>query len=126
MKSNDEQYIPDGEWEGFYSYSGKGIKHAMSCFFTFRNGQISGKGSDDIGNYEWNGHYTESLEITLTKTYTEHSVHYKGDADENGIWGNWVVLWTTGGFHLWPIKQNGNIREHETQNIVQEELQLYL
>jgi hypothetical protein len=49
----------------------------------------------------------------LTKTYVgAHSVFYCGQADENGIWGKWKIMWMTGEFHIWP-KKNGAHRETE-------------
>ena len=34
-------------------------------------------------------------------------IHYKGDIDENGIWGIWDNGDIKGGFHIWPIRKDG-------------------
>ena len=41
----------------------------------------------------------------MTKIYHTHTIDYKGDIDENGIWGIWDNGEIKGGFHIWPIKK---------------------
>ena len=108
MSNDNKKYIPDGEWKGFYTYTSQNVKHHMSCYFTFSKGVINGTGNDDVGNYTWTGSYDDGLNIVLTKSYARHQVFYKGYADENGIWGNWKIIKSSGGFHLWPVKQDAD------------------
>lgn len=115
-----KQFIPNGEWEGFYIYSSKKGEHKMNCFFLFEDGKIKGYGSDDIGNFEWDGYYDEELNINMIKMYSRHTVNYKGYADENGIWGTWIILrLSKGGFHIWPKKNIKNkLRFERKQNFI--------
>ncbi len=111
MNSN---FIPDGEWQGFYFYSFDKSEHKMNCTLRFLNGLIQGIGIDDINPFSFNGKYTESLNIELIKSYSSHEVIYTGCADENGIWGKWKLYdGTNGGFHIWPTKENSDSLENE-------------
>lgn len=104
MKTQETHPLfPSGDWEGFYSYY-SGDKHSMQCSFSFCNGILTGSGRDDVGSFRWKGVYNKDiLSCTMTKFYSSHTVFYKGEVDENGIWGNWDIrgVWR-GGFHLWP------------------------
>jgi hypothetical protein len=118
LNKSNEQFIPDGEWQGYYNYPSNGIENAMNCFFIFKDRTITGHGSDDIGYYTWNGNYDEDLNVLMIKHYSTHAVKYTGYADENGIWGDWKIFNTAGGFHLWPIKSDDEVmEEHEAENI---------
>jgi hypothetical protein len=105
----EEQHplFPSGPWAGFYVYHGSSERHLMACALHFSEGRIEGTGSDDIDFFTWSGTYdTETLQGHFRKTYASHIIYYRGDVDENGIWGNWrdgVPSGYTGGFHLWPV-----------------------
>ena len=73
----------------------------LSMTLDFCNGTVTGSGFDPVGGYTWTGGYDLKAETCrLTKTYLGgHSVEYSGYADENGIWGKWKLLGTTGDFH---------------------------
>lgn len=105
--------LPSGEWEGFYCYNYSPRQHKMSIELLFANSIVSGFGVDDVSAFTWEGMYDiEDFKIQMTKSYLSHEVEYKGDIDENGIWGTWQIgnpssgLLTvmTGGFHIWPKK----------------------
>jgi hypothetical protein len=75
----------------------------MRFHLTFCENIITGRGSDDIGHFSWEGNYnTQSMTVNMTKFYLTHEVHYQGWIDENGIWGNWNIGACKGGFHIWP------------------------
>ena len=107
--SEQHPFFPSGEWEGFYNYGSRNDKGNMATILNFSNGVISGSGSDPVGSFEWKGQYdTKSETCYMVKKYTGmHSVYYKGQADENGIWGTWIIHANlTGGFHIWPKKKS--------------------
>jgi hypothetical protein len=101
--------LVNGAWEGFFLQDDN--KHPMSCHFTFFNGIINGRSEDEVGKAIWRGSYdTQTLKVEMTKNYSGHSVEYSGYADENGIWGKWIIdhilIKLSGGFHIWPLRKN--------------------
>ncbi len=143
MKKEDletHQFLPSGEWEGFYCYNDTPAQHKMFIELTFKEGKISGSGTDDVAPFTWKGDYDlNSFKIRMMKTYPTHQIYYKGDADENGIWGMWEDLTDLskqfspemiqklkevfkdkirGGFHIWPKKQGSE----ENANALEEEI----
>lgn len=134
MKTNDKNspqktethpLLPSGEWEGFYCYRQNSAQHKMFIELLFSNSRVSGSGSDDVAPFIWKGTYDlETFKIQMNKHYSTHTVFYKGDIDENGIWGIWEIAYDyskipselvdsikgalkqhiTGGFHIWPKK----------------------
>jgi hypothetical protein len=114
--------FPSGEWEGFYTYAtGPGEdRHDMHLMLNFKDNLVTGSGGDDVGSFSWKGSYNkEQLECKMTKRYSTHSVFYKGQADENGIWGLWEMEWLKGGFHIWPKASSQN-EEAEELAVVEE------
>lgn len=107
--SEQHPYFPSGIWEGFYLY-GSGAsahRHMMSFRLDFKDGKVTGSGSDDVGAFAWVGVYdATSMSVTLIKSYASHQVGYKGMADDSGIYGSWQMPMIRGGFHIWP-KQGG-------------------
>lgn len=98
-------HLPSGKWEGFYTYQlgPDSEKHNMRFHLTFKDGDITGKGADDVGHFTWKGDYNlEGMTATIIKAYPTHEVNYQGWIDENGIWGNWNIHAFKGGFHIWP------------------------
>lgn len=146
MKSKNNEthhFLPSGEWEGFYCYSNSPQQHKMSISLNFSNLKVSGSGTDDVGSFKWNGNYNlEDFKIKMVKTYPTHPINYKGDIDENGIWGMWdnpedlsffdeyspafkqqVKAMTFGGFHIWP-KAVGSESKEEMREEVKESKKL--
>jgi hypothetical protein len=77
----------------------------MDLILEFRDGIVTGEGSDGIGRFGIDGSYTEStMECSWIKTYIgKHSVSYTGYREGKGIWGTWSILQSRGGFQIWPI-----------------------
>lgn len=119
------EFLPSGEWEGFYCYNNSPLQHKMSVQLRFSNNRITGSGVDDIEPFTWSGNYDlDDFKSTKTKIYSKHKILYKGDIDENGIWGIWenaedfsgiapefvemakrlLKDKIKGGFHIWPKK----------------------
>lgn len=115
--------LPGGQWEGFYNYHGNTQKHKMDIDLNFSNLSISGSGVDDVGTFIWDGKYDLTVyKGKLVKQYQTHKVHYNGSIDENGIWGIWELFMDfytlSGGFHIWPKKQNQDIESISTKEEV--------
>lgn len=126
-RQEDHPLFPSGEWEGFYTYAmgARADQHKMHFLLSFKENKVSGSGADDVGSFYWEGSYSkERMDCVMTKYYPTHSVFYKGQVDENGIWGTWEISFYTGGFHIWPkaqqenqeaqalaIKEESNVRE---------------
>jgi hypothetical protein len=124
MKSTEQHpYFPSGDWEGFYKDPRGGRpKGEMSMTLDFANGMVTGSGSDPVGVYTWTGTYdTKAETCQLRKTYEgAHSVEYSGYADENGIWGKWKIMRTTGEFHIWPKKRGEGEDSEQVKEAVNE------
>ncbi len=88
----------------------------MDLVLTFVNRHISGDGRDDIGMFLVAGRFDDtSGECYWTKTYIgAHDVYYRGFREGEGIWGLWELPNDSGGFHIWPLGEEGREQEHET------------
>lgn len=140
MKSTDNEthhFLPSGEWEGFYCYSNETVQHKMSIELSFANSVVSGSGIDDINSFKWSGNYNlEQFKISMVKKYATHIINYKGDIDENGIWGLWdnpedisffndyppaflnkIKAMTHGGFHIWPKTAKSESKEEIREEV---------
>lgn len=128
-KLESHPFLPSGEWEGFYCYHNNMQQHKMATNLRFINSSITGSGTDDVAPFSWSGTYDmKTFKLSTRKVYSTHQFIYKGDIDENGIWGIWESapasndnprLFTfkmTGGFHIWP-KQLGS---ESNQNAIEE------
>ena len=108
-----------GGWQGFYTYAqGPGAdKNPMAFILEFKDGIILGSGSDPVGAFSWRGTYdVDQMTCIIIKSYLgKHEVFYEGNVDENGIWGMWKIMWTSGGFHIWP-------KGHENENALKEQM----
>lgn len=122
--SETHPLFPSGDWEGFFTYAqGPGARQFRKyCTFTFFNKIVMGGGSDEVGEFAWKGTYdTEELWCNMTKYYATHTVQYAGNVDENGIWGKWNIRgFTSGWFHLWPVKGEEATAMAEATSDVQE------
>ncbi|MBT34366.1 MAG: hypothetical protein CMO01_32275 [Thalassobius sp.] len=135
QNTESHHLLPSGEWEGFYCYSNSPEQHKMAIELSFSNKVVSGSGEDDVAPFTWDGNYNlDTFIIKMIKTYATHKISYKGDIDENGIWGIWEDLTDLsgmldpetikyilekfsdkikGGFHIWPKKQKSESNQEE-------------
>ena len=96
-----------GEWKGYYMQNGG--KNDMDTFFTFnQDGQISGKGKDNIGSYTILGIMKENDTFEFTKQYVgAHSVTYTGSikwVDEQPLMeGEWKIGSASDKFFFNPV-----------------------
>jgi len=137
--------LPSGEWEGFYCYHHDPEQHKMMIDLTFLNSIVTGMGVDDVAPFTWKGKYDlAKFKIDMTKSYSTHSVFYKGDIDENGIWGLWEILHDyskyppfmvdaikeiakdsiQGGFHIWPKKNSISSTNTAEKEVIESSLKL--
>jgi hypothetical protein len=96
-----------GPWTGFYTYA-NGRRERMDLSLTFKQGLVTGAGTDPVGIFTIEGEYdAETNNVFWIKTYPgAHAVFYKGCRDNRGIWGTWSIgSWSHGGFHIWPKGQ---------------------
>ena len=94
----------------------------MDLLLTFANGNMSGDGVDDVGQFLIKGRYdAASRECYWTKTYVgAHDVFYRGFREGKGIGGTWeITIQYHGGFHIWP-RQAGE-GEARTETAAMEE-----
>jgi len=117
MTSEQHPYFPSGVWEGHYNYMAgpSAHRHPMSFHLDFKDGRVTGTGSDDVGVFSWDGEYdTENMSCRMVKAYPTHPVLYDGRADESGIYGQWKIHdGLSGGFHIWPRKGGEAVEEEE-------------
>jgi hypothetical protein len=82
----------------------------MTLTLTFQKGEITGSGSDWIGEFAVQGRYdVESGKCQFAKLYKgKYDVYYQGFNEGKGIWGKWETppviepALQRGGFHIWP------------------------
>ena len=113
-----EDDFTSGPWTGFYNYS-NGRRERMDLSLTFKQGVVTGAGTDPVGPFTIQGKYDpETNDIHWTKTYPgRHDVSYRGCRDSRGIWGTWELPWgARGGFHIWPKGQGeGAVEKAEAE-----------
>ncbi len=139
-KEEMDPFLPSGAWDGFYCYRENPNQHQMEITLSFKNGVVAGSGVDDVASFTWKGAYDlKTYKVYMTKFYKTHKVYYKGDIDENGIWGTWKLNTSNqsfpedinpffvqaynylcnGGFHIWPSKQGRDEIAQEASNQVE-------
>ena len=81
----------------------------MALQLAFKEGCLSGIGSDYVGEFTLRGRYcVDGGECHWIKKYVgQHDVWYRGFNEGRGIWGTWgldafQVAPASGGFHIWP------------------------
>ncbi len=102
--------FPSGPWTGFYLQYWLPGRHETNVSLTFRQGQLTGWGSDVVGTYTVDGAYDRATgACQWTKQYDgKHAVGYRGVNEGHGIWGVWQIpqmlglFVDRGGFHIWP------------------------
>lgn len=100
-----EQYLPTGEWRGFYLEWHRSDRGWMHLYLAFEAGRIVGEGTDYVGPWTAMGRYdVESGCCQWTKQYVgKHKVQYEGNGGPDGIRGRWRInLVGSGDFHIWP------------------------
>jgi hypothetical protein len=102
--------FPSGPWTGFYNYGRGTRKHRMDLVLSFAAHKLSGDGSDDLGRFVVSGQFDDTNgECYWTKTYIGgHAVYYRGFREGRGIWGLWELPTESGGFHIWPLGEQGD------------------
>src|SRR5688572_4115690 len=92
-----------GPWTGYYQQHGR--NWAQDLDLSFRDGVMSGAGTDELGAFTvWGRYDVATREASWTKCYPDsHIVHYRGFREGKGIWGVWEIpAYQRSGFHIWP------------------------
>ena len=94
-------------WSGRFEQGGVWNEMYIDHMVTDRNGQLTGKGSDAIGQFSVMGNLTGANIIYFEKKYDgQHSVFYRGQGDQHNMFrGQWEIPNNCGGnFELkWNI-----------------------
>lgn len=109
--------LPTGEWNGYYLESHRPRRGWMHLYLNFRDGVISGEGTDYVGPWHIRGSYDlRNHQCSWVKQYLgKHQVDYHGTIGNEGIMGNWFIASFTGEFHIWP-RSMGYLNELYLQN----------
>jgi hypothetical protein len=118
--------FPSGPWQGFFLQWWFRGRQPTSMRLSWRDGDLTGTGSDWVGPYTIEGQYDrESGRCAWTKQYLgKHSVCYRGVNDGRGIWGVWEIrllgglYLDRGGFHIWPEGTDVSAESDETEHIL--------
>jgi hypothetical protein len=102
--------FPSGAWTGFYLQYWLPGRHTTDLTLDFREGTLTGTGSDHVGPYTIDGTYdVRTGQCAWNKQYVgRHCVAYRGVNEGQGIWGVWELKQLGGlltdrdGFHIWP------------------------
>lgn len=94
-----------GPWVGFWVQDLE--RGSMRLALRFHGDALEGSGSDAIGTFTIQGHYTpESEAVAFTKWYLRDSIEYAGTWDGTMIAGRWQIgrqrILDEGGFEIWP------------------------
>jgi len=105
LNTETDSRFPSGPWFGFYRQDGEQSRQRFSL--TFRDGRITGGGTDPVSPFRVDGTYdVASGAVRITKSYMQYKVYYNGSNDGDGICGLWEIPsgFTTdsGEFHIWP------------------------
>jgi|HubBroStandDraft_1064217.scaffolds.fasta_scaffold369219_2 hypothetical protein len=113
-----EHQFPSGPWVGFYVYSQRSRKYMMDLVLEFKNSIMTGDGADGIGYFTISGNYSaQNGECSWVKRYVgRHAVNYQGFREGKGIWGNWTLITSKGGFHIWPLSEGPPLGVTEETN----------
>lgn len=102
-ESRDPNF-PTGEWTGTYTQFSRRFRQDL--FLSFRDGVVTGAGTDPIGLFKIRGGFAAGTRrVWWTKTYPgRHDVAYQGVCCPDGIKGEWTIsTFDRGAFHLWPV-----------------------
>lgn len=144
QQNEQHPMLPSGYWTGFYVHSHSAERHEMMIMLDFMSGIISGDGQDDVAAFTFDGTYDlTSMTCKFLKHYRTHSIDYRGNIDENGIWGKWYHVHNangkvtkeqfdmykqmmpdlfSGGFHIWPSNKEFSEYQLEVRKVREEEV----
>ena len=85
------------KWKGFYEQHGQQFDMKFECLTVTENGEIHGKGKDQVGRFVINGIYltTPTTDVQFVKQYLNmHNVLYSGKVNEKIITGRWEIYYS--------------------------------
>ena len=100
-----DAYLGQGnkKWKGFYEQHGQQSDMEFECLTVTDNGEIHGKGKDQVGQFVINGIYltTPTTDVQFVKQYLNmHNVLYSGKVNGKSITGRWEI-------YINPMMSNG-------------------
>ena len=80
-----------GVWKGWYEHNGTKTEMRLKKF-NVKGNKISGKGHDEVGDFDVIGYYTAEKKVSFVKQYKgAHQVMYNGEKDGQSISGHWAL-----------------------------------
>jgi hypothetical protein len=101
LSSKKKKKSKGGLWKGHYEQQGVHYDMAFKKFSAKKDGELKGKGRDEVGEFELKGRLFKDGGVDFKKQYKgRHTVEYSGRMSEEGgkITGEWSVAGMTGGF----------------------------
>jgi hypothetical protein len=99
----DPPPLSSGPWCGYYVQLV--AQHRMDLVLTFEKGSFRGEGTDVVGPFSISGRILDHGKVAATKSYSTHTVDYRGRVDGDGFAGRWGLFLGSGGFRFWPRRQ---------------------
>lgn len=114
-------WLASGKWLGYYTQSHNRQDLPEYTLEVDSEGNLTGTGSDPVGNYSLRGFVAKDGKVTFDKTYASHTVKYEGtlheDGHGSGIKGRWSIRDVNnpseevyGDFHLYPAPGTAEVR----------------
>jgi len=112
--------FPSGQWRGYYIQWGS--RAPMELALEFKQGHISGHGSDRAGRFAMHGHYNvKTGKVVIRKHYIgQHMVPYTGAAGEDRhIRGQWELrsCGDAGPWHIWPHNADADAQADVVESV---------
>lgn len=94
-------YLSNAVWKGYYEQDGNRHDMTFKMFSVVMNGDVMGKGKDEVGEFELRGFCNEFGDAQFAKRYIgKHTVMYNGKVDNKSMKGSWSVAGLTGNFEI--------------------------
>lgn len=85
-------YSSNDIWKGFYDQNGQQTPMTFTMFSATPGNQVTGTGSDNVGQFQINGTCDPQGNVIFTKQYVgQHAVAYSGKLIGGTISGNWTL-----------------------------------
>lgn len=80
-------------WDGQFNQGGTDYPMEFNHMWFGAEGDVTGSGSDAVGQFNLNGTHSSYGSVTFTKQYVgAHAVQYTGNLDGNSLTGEWEIV----------------------------------